>query len=1046
VSGYSIPRRPDGAPEAPLSWAQEGMWLTERVLPEFARYTGLRAFRLSGRIDLEALAVAVACLGQRHEALRTVFPLVDGVPRQRLRPDLALETVDLRGEPDPGKAADDRIDAAASSHLDVTDGPLFRVILLRRADDLATLVLVAHHLVVDLLSWPILLNDVAEFYEARREGRQPTLPELPIRPSDHAEWQRGRRDLPEVRAQVAGWCDRLAGIPPVLDLPIDRRRLPGRARGDGLLRVPLPAATAQAVTALGRAEGATLLVTTLAALAALLQRYTREEKLTIGVPVAGDRMRPEIEHLVGMFVTSFPVPLDLSGDPGFRTVMGRAKRAIFGAMANEDAPYELLMQTIRPERGLATMPYQQVSLNIRYPSERSFVLGGLRTEALPVRRWAPLGDLTLTVDAATADVELVWIYDSEMFSAATVDQMSRQYLRLLDEVTADPDRQLGDLLLRPAAPATAAPSPEGTITSRFAEWATRTPRAIAVGHGDEQLSYAELDARSDAVAHELRRRGVRREDTVGVCMPRGVDVVVVYLGVLKAGGAYVPLDLGYPEARRAEMLVGSGAKVVVTGAGATGGDWCGDAVVLAAGDLPLRAEPGARPLPAGHPDTLAYVMFTSGSTGRPKGVAISHRGVLGLVVDANHVKVRPSDRVAQTANLCSDNTTFEVWAPLLNGASVHVLDRSLILSPRELAAAVESRGITVLSVASALVNHDSYLEPLAGTSLRALYFGGEAASPYAIRRLLALGFRGEAVHTYGPTETTMLATYHPVTVVDEGVPRLPVGTAVSATEILIVDDCLRPVASGLPGEMCIAGDRLARGYHGAPAATADRFFPHPTTNRPGQRLYRTGDLARQLPDGGYEILGRLDRQLKIRGFRIEPGEIEGALTAQPGVAEAVVVKVRTGDIDTLAAYVSPENGAELRAGALLDRLRETLPGHLVPAALGVLDRLPLTPSGKVDRDALPVLSAGSAGSGGALPTSPWEEVIAEAVCELLELESIARDDDFDRVGGSSLFIVQLAVRLEGEGLDIPMEYLLSHQTVAELAAWADARSSEEAHG
>jgi hypothetical protein len=239
---------------------------------------------------------------------------------------------------------------------------------------------------------------------------------------------------------------------------------------------------------------------------------------------------------------------------------------------------------------------------------------------------------------------------------------------------------------------------------------------------------------------------------------------------------------------------------------------------------------------------------------------------------------------------------------------------------------------------------------------------------------------------------------------------------------------------------------LARGYHGAPAATADRFFPHPTTNRPGQRLYRTGDLARQLPDGGYEILGRLDRQLKIRGFRIEPGEIEGALTAQPGVAEAVVVKVRTGDIDTLAAYVSPENGAELRAGALLDRLRETLPGHLVPAALGVLDRLPLTPSGKVDRDALPVLSAGSAGSGGALPTSPWEEVIAEAVCELLELQSIARDDDFDRVGGSSLFIVQLAVRLEGEGLDIPMEYLLSHQTVAELAAWADARSSEEAHG
>lgn len=1040
-----------GVVDAPLSFAQEGLWLIEQMFPELQQFVLMRAFRLRGEVDAAALTRAVSALGARHETLRTTFVLVNGSPRQRVRTDLRLQLQqrDLRGTTDPLNTARQITEESSALPFDLAAGPAMRAILLRLADDDNVLILAAHHIVIDLWSWPALLADLSELVAAEQQGRPPKLAEIRMGTTDYARWQRSRIGEPEVRAQLDYWRRELEGVPSLLSLPADRRRPPGPSRGGGVLHAPLTPDIAAALDVLGKAEGATVAMITLAALGALLGRYTREQVVTIGLPVAGDRHRPEVEHLVGMFVNVLPAKVDLRRDPTFRVLVQQAKMAVFDVLVNQDVPYELLVRTSAPDGAAGVMHYEQVSMNVRYPEPDALTLDGVAVSEFPGGRWFPPGDLTLTVDVGEDRTDMVWIYDDTLFDRAMIAGLARQFQTMLADGVTRPDIPVAELLVSPsgwrAAPAAVQSAPAGTVISRFTHWVRRTPGALAVVHGDRRMTYAELDRRASDFAVTLRRLGVRRETPVGVCMDRSPDLIAAYLGVLKAGGAYLPMEPEHPAHRQNEMLSQVGATIVICGGRPRDVPWPPSVRQLD----PQAVRVGEREMlpPPGPPEALAYVMFTSGSTGTPKGVAVTHRGVVGLVVEANYVQVSSSDRVAHTSGVCSDITTFELWAPLLNGASVHIIDRDLMLSPVAFGEFLTAQRITILSVPAAVVNHGAYIAPLAAAPLRTLHFGGEAGSPAAARGLLDGGFRGSLVHAYGPTETTMLASSAVISDVRPDCIRLPVGHPVSATEVYVMDELLRPVPPGMPGELCVAGDRLARGYMARPGLTAERFCPNPVPGREGQLMYRTGDLARQLPDGQFQLLGRLDRQVKLHGFRVEPAEVEQVLAGCPEVAQATVVARPGpgGDGTGLAAYVTALPGTTVSVRALREELSRRLPAYMVPSAIVPLSQLPLTASGKVDQRALPL--PGDADLMGAelhYSLDSREHLVAAAMRDLLGIPAIGRGDNFFALGGHSLLAVQLIDELRRNGLEVPMGHLLSHPTVAGVASWAEPDATDQA--
>lgn len=1038
---------PQGGDDAPLSFAQEGLWLSEQMFPGFPQFVLMRAYQLCGDVDADALSRAIRALAIRHESLRTTFVTVGGAPRQRVRPDIEvlLQQRDLRDENEPLDVARRIVEESSALPFDLAAGPPMRALLLRLSDAVNILVLAAHHLVMDLWSWAALLADLSELYAAELQGRPPNLAAALTGTTDYAWWQRSRAAEPDVSAQLEHWCKELDGVPSALSLPADKRRTPGPSRGGGVLHSPLEPQVAAALDALAKAEGATGVMITLATLGALLSRYLREPVVTIGLPVAVDRHRPEWERVVGMFVNVLPAKVDLRARPTFRALVRQAKMTVFDVLVNQDVPYELLARSTVPDRAPGVLHYVQVGINVRYAEPDSLTLDGVAVSDFPGGRWFPPGDLTLTIDTREDMTDFVWIYDDTLFDRAMVAELARQFGTMLADGVTRPDNLVADLLVSaPGWQAAVRPVPErapdGTVVSRFMDWVHRTPDALAVVHGTAEMTYAELDRRACEFAVALRRLGVRREIRVAVCVDRSPDLIAAYLGVLKAGGAYVPIDPDHPPLRRLEMLSQAGATIVIRGGQQSGAQWPpwvrlvdAETLVDVEGRTDVLPEPGPS-------QALAYVMFTSGSTGTPKGVAVTHRGVVGLAVEANYVQVSPDDRVAQTSGVSSDLTTFELWAALLNGASVHIIDRDLLLSPVAFGEYLSRQRITILSVPAAVVNHGAYAAALAVAPLRTLHFGGEAGSPAAAAALLNGGLCGSLVHNYGPTETTMLASSAEISDVPPDAIRLPVGDPVSATEIYIVDELLRPVPPGMPGELCVAGERLARGYMGRPGLTAERFCPNPVPGREGQLMYRTGDFARQRPDGKFEVLGRLDRQVKVHGFRVEPAEIEQVLTGWPDIAQATVLARPdpAGDGTCLVAYVTALPGKTLHTRALREELGRRLPAHMIPSVIVLVQELPLTATGKIDHRALP--PPGAAGSTGVELhhlLDSRERQVADIMANLLDVPAMGRTDSFFALGGHSLLAVQLVDELWRNGIDVPMAHVLSHPTVAGVASWAE---------
>ena len=1034
----------------PLSFAQQRLWLVAQMEGPSAAYNLAVVLRLAGELDAGALAAALADVAGRHEVLRTVFPAVDGQPCQQVLDSAGLSwelpvtevgEADLAGE----------IAAVLGRSFDLAVEVPLRVRLLATGPDEHVLVVVLHHIAGDAWSMGPLGRDLSVAYAARCRGEAPGWVPLPVQYADYALWQRevlGEEDDPGslLSAQVGYWRGVLAGAPEELRLPADRPRPAVPSRRGHAAPLHVPADVHRELAMVARESGVTMFMVVQAGLAVLLSRLGAGTDIPVGTPVAG-RTDVALDELVGFFVNTLVLRTDVSGNPSFGQLLGRVREAALGALDHQDVPFERLVEVLAPARLLARNPLYQVKLAVQNNASAILDLPGLRASGLPGATAAPTADLDLDVtvaesfdaDGSAAGLRGSVTVAADMFDPATAASIAERLVRVLAAVAADPGvrvhrvQVLGEAERRRMLAGwddTAV-----TLAGLFGAQAARSPDAVAVVDGDSVVSYAALDAAAGRLAGLLAARGAGPERVVAVAMDRSADLVIALLGVAKAGAAYLPVDPGYPAGRVAVML--SDARPVVIVASAQTAE---DLPVLAAvpvlvtGDLGAGGGPGEDGRgEAVRPGHAAYVIYTSGSTGAPKGVVVSHAGLGSLVAaQAERFAVRDGSRVLAFASPGFDASVAELVVALSSGAVLVMARAAELLPGPDLSGVLTRHAVTHLTVPPAVLGA---VEPQS-LPVPVLVAAGEALSGGLVARW-AGGRR--FINAYGPTETTVCATMTgPLSPGDA--PHI--GTPVTGTRVSVLDEWLSPVPPGVTGDLYVAGAGLARGYLGQPGLTGERFVACPF-GAGGERMYRTGDLARWTPAGQLEFAGRADDQVKIRGYRIEPAEIETVLTACPGVAQAVVTTREDSPGDTrLVAYLVPANvetrgdDAEL-AGAVCGFAAGQLPDYVLPAAVVVLDALPLTANGKVDRTALPVpeYAAAAVGPEGRGPATVQEEIMCAAFAQVLGLERVGPEDSFFALGGHSLLAMRLVSQIRSVlGAEVPVRTVLEAPTPAALAA------------
>jgi amino acid adenylation domain-containing protein len=1044
-----------GAQRAPLSFAQRRLWFMDRLQPG-SLYNSPLALRVHGALDAAALERALAEVVRRHESLRSVIRADGGAePEQVVLPAGAfrLPADDLSDLPDARREEQARriVHDEVRRPFDLAAGPVFRARLLRLADDEHVLVLAMHHVVSDGWSLGVLFRELGALYEAFVRGAPAPLEPLPLQYADYAAWQRGHWTEERLAAQLAWWTRALDGAPAVLELPADRPRPAVQSHRGGRLRVALPHALAEGVRALARREGATPFMVMLAAFHVLLGRWSGEEDVVVGSPVAG-RTRAETEGLIGFFVNTLPLRANLAGDPAFRTLLHRVRDTTLGAYQHQDLPFERLVEALHPGRSLSHAPVFQALFALQNATPAELRLPGVRMEIVPTEPGMARFDLEFLFWEREAGITGTIDYAADLFDAATVERIAGCYRRLLEAAVARPGARISTLPLLGQAEReqllrewnrTERDFADACIHTLFEEQAARTPDAVAVTDGAASLRYAELDERANRLARHLAGMGVGPEVRVGICLRRGVELMVAVLGVLKAGGAYVPLDPGFPAERLRWMLDDSGAAVLLTHQPALDALPVGlrARVVVLDRDWPaIQAHDPRPPAVRVDPAGLVYLIYTSGSTGRPKGVAMHHRGVSNYVQWA--VRAYDADRGNGSpvfTSLAVDLTVTSLL-PLFAGRPVRMLPEE---SPVEaLAQALRERpgfGILKLTpVHLGLLGGMLSPEELAAAG-HTLVVGGEVLQAEATLfwQDHAPGVR--VVNEYGPTETVVgCAAY----VLPPGVHRrgaLPVGGPIGNLRCYLLDAHGAPVPAGFPGELYVGGAGVGRGYLGRPGLTAEKFLPDPFAAG-GARMYRTGDRARWLAGGSLVILGRADHQVKVRGHRVELGEIEAALLRHPAVADAVAGAVGEGGQRRLAAWIVPAPGAPAPASeALRAQLRRELPDFMVPQAFVFLDRLPLGSGGKVDRRALPAPEPGGEAAAYVAPRTGAERTVAEVFAQVLGVERVGAADDFFALGGHSLLVMHAWTHLRDRtGADLPLRALFESSTVEGLAAAVEA--------
>ncbi|MEH1955413.1 amino acid adenylation domain-containing protein [Nostoc sp.] len=1030
---------------APLSFAQQRLWFLQQLDPSNPYYSELACVQLVGALNVDALERSFNEIVRRHEALRTTFEIVEERAVQIIHPTVTvtLPLVNLLSMPEVERHAQvERLTTEiAEKPFDLVTGPLLRVMLLQTGVEEYLLLFTIHHIAVDGWSIGVLIRELAVLYEAFSTSKISPLPDISIQYADFAIWQRQWLQGELQKTQLNYWKQQLADAS-TLALPTDRPRPAVQSFRGAVASFELSASLTDMLRSLSNREGVTLFMTLLGAFQALLYRYTGQEDICVGSPIA-NRNQSEIQRLIGFFVNTLVLRTHLSGNPSFLELLNRVREVCVGAYAHADIPFEQLVEELQPDRNLSQMPLFQVMFAWQEDTQKELTLPGLTLNWLPTHGQTAKFDLTLHIVNAEPELKGCLEYNTDLFDAETITRIVEHFCTLLEGIVANPQARLSDLPLLTADELhqqlvewnnTQVEYPQQQcIHQLFEAQVERTPDAVAVVFEDKQLTYYELNVRANQLAHYLKKLGVEPEVLVGICVERSLSMVIGLLAILKAGGVYVPLDPSYPKERIAFILEDAQAPVLLTTALLLEAMSQNKAqVVCLDTDWHLVAQQSQENLFSEvTTDNLAYVIYTSGSTGRPKGVMIKHASTVAMLDWANKTfAIEAMQSVLASTSICFDLSVFEVFVPLCCGGKVILIENALYLPTLP-----TDQNITLIntvpSVISQLLRTDSI-----PTSVQTINVAGEPLHNQLVQQLYQQDNIQQVFNLYGPSEDTTYSTSAWIHKDTNNIP--PIGRPIHNTQIYLLDKNYQPVPVGVPGMLYIGGAGLSRGYLNKAELTADKFIPNPYANLPGERLYKTGDLGRYLPSGEIEYIGRIDYQVKIRGFRIELGEIEALIIKYPKVREAVVT-VHSSETDSqqIVAYLVPNSEPTLTISELRDFLEAKLPNYMVPTAFVILEMLPLTPNGKIDRKALKAPETRRPEDKELLaPRNYIETKLAEIWAAVLGVDKVGIFDNFFELGGDSILAIVVITKAKQAGLQLAVKQLFQHQTVAGLATVA----------
>lgn len=1064
ILGGEIRQQAMGAAR-PLSFSQERLWFLQRLDPADRSHIRPVAVRLTGKLSVALLERSLTELTARHEVLRATFDSDEGYPGQRIAP---VRPVKLRVEDCSDLRAEDReartqtiLREGVSDLFDLRSGPMLRGTLVRWGAEGHVLLLVTHQIVFDAWSSEIFIHELFTLYGRLARGSPPNLPALPIAYADYARWQKQRFEIGAQDASLAYWADALRDVPGRVEFPADRPRQAIQT-GDGACeRLRLSPDLVRDLEFVARAERTTLFNVLLAAFAVLIQRYTGRGEFLVGTPVAG-RGEIETENVIGPFVNTLVIRCDLSGNPTARELVGRIRETVIDALEHQEAPFEKVVEAVQPKRELGRPPLFDVVFNLENVPRRSPSSPELTIEPYSLDIGTVGTDLMAEIrKEAEGALTCEFAYRSDLFDRETIRRALVHYELLLGSIAEEPNRSISALPMLPATERrrllvdwndTRSAYPEQKcIHELFEAQAERTPDRIAVVCGNKSSTYRELAERVEGLAHQLRRRGVRRNVPVGICLERSLDLLVSIFAVLKAGGSYVPIDIATPQERFAFLLEDAGVRCLIIQRGLDSGlsAWKGERIILDGSSLAHeRGDEPATTSERSLPGDVACIIYTSGSTGKSKGAMLTHRGVVNHLIGAYAaLGARPDDVVLQIATPAFDMSLRDLIGPLIHGARVILLDEWQVKNPFEVASTMQMQKVTAIlgvvpSLLSALIDAVSTQGTRIPT-LRLVATGGETLPKGLVQRTLAAFGPGVRLfNCYGPTEGTGISTFYRIPDVPPDQTSIPIGRPLPNVNVYVLDRSLQPAGIGIPGELYLAGPGVAKGYVNRPELTAERFIRSPFDS--GTILYKTGDRARWLACGELEFLGRLDRQIKLRGYRIEPGEIEAVLCEHPAVRQAFVeVHEPMPGERQLVAYVVSDATSDDLGPSLREHLRERLPRYMLPSCFVVLDEFPLTARGKVDHAALSFLARTQRAPIEAFvgPRTPIETAIAAIWEDVLSVDRIGIHDDFFDLGGHSFLAVRSIARIERTfGMSLPLSVLFECPTLEALSQAVEARN------